>query len=75
MKIRVGFGLGTRSRTNDAERFIEMVEALESRRFDSMWFSDRISGESPDPVVAMAVAAARTTTIKFGMSVMVLPAS
>ncbi len=73
MKIRVGFGLGTRSRTNDAERFVEMVEALEDRRFDSIWFSDRISGEAPDPVVAMSVAAARTTRIKFGMSVMVLP--
>ena len=73
MKIRVGFGLGTRSRTNDAERFVEMVEALEERRFDSIWFSDRISGEAPDPVVAMSVAAARTTRIKFGMSVMVLP--
>ena len=73
MKVRVGFGLGTRSRTHDADRFIEMVEALEERRFDSIWFSDRISGEAPDPVVAMSVAAARTTRIKFGMSVMVLP--
>ncbi len=73
MKIRVGFGLGTRSRTNDAERFVEMVEALEELRFDSIWFSDRISGEAPDPVVAMSVAAARTERIKFGMSVMVLP--
>lgn len=73
MKIRVGFGLGTRSRTNDAERFVEMVESLEEHRFDSIWFSDRISGESPDPVVAMSVAAARTSRIKFGMSVMVLP--
>jgi probable F420-dependent oxidoreductase len=73
MKIRVGFGLGTRSRTHDAERFTEMVDALEAHRFDSVWFSDRISGESPDPVVAMAFAAARTTRIKFGMSVMVLP--
>ena len=73
MKIRVGFGLGTRSRTHDADRFTEMVEALEEHRFDSIWFSDRISGEAPDPVVAMSVAAARTTRIKFGMSVMVLP--
>jgi probable F420-dependent oxidoreductase len=73
MKIRVGFGLGTRSRTHDADRFVDMVEALEEHRFDSIWFSDRISGEAPDPVVAMSVAAARTTRIKFGMSVMVLP--
>lgn len=73
MKIRVGFGLGTRSRTHDRDRFIDLVELLEARRFDSLWFSDRISGEAPDPVVAMAVAAARTERMKFGMSVMVLP--
>ena len=59
MKIRIGFGLGTRSQTHDRERFIALVEGLEERRFDSLWFSDRISGEAPDPVVAMAVAAAR----------------
>jgi len=73
MKIRIGFGLGTRSQTHDRERFIGLVEDLEERRFDSLWFSDRISGEAPDPVVAMAVAAARTERLKFGMSVMVLP--
>lgn len=73
MKIRIGFGLGTRSQTHDRDRFVELVEGLEARRFDSLWFSDRISGEAPDPVVAMAVAAARTERMKFGMSVMVLP--
>lgn len=73
MKVRVGFGLGTRSHTHDGERFVALVEDLERLRFDSLWVSDRISGEAPDPVVAMAVAAARTTRLKFGMSVMVLP--
>jgi len=73
MKVRIGFGLGTRSRTHDQDRFIGLVEDLERLRFDSLWVSDRISGEAPDPVVAMSVAAARTTRLKFGMSVMVLP--
>src|SRR2546423_938639 len=72
MKIRVGFGLGTRTLVND-ERFGLAVDALEQLGFDSLWVSERIGGESPEPVVAMAYAAGRTTRLKLGTSVMVLP--
>lgn len=50
-----------------------VVDALERLKFDSLWFSERIGANAPDPLVAMAYAAGRTTSIKFGMSVMVLP--
>jgi len=73
MKIRIGFGLGTNSLTNDQERFGGFVDDLERLNFDSLWVSERVAGHSPDPVVAMAFAAGRTTRLKFGMSVMVLP--
>ena len=73
MKIRIGFGLGTRSLTNDRDRFDPMVDALEELGFDSLWLSERIGGEAPDPVVGMAYAAGRTRKLKFGTSVMVLP--
>ncbi|MCP5028061.1 MAG: TIGR03619 family F420-dependent LLM class oxidoreductase [Actinomycetia bacterium] len=73
MKIRIGFGLGTRSNTNDQESFGIFVDALENQGWDSLWVSERVSGESPDPMIAMAFAAGRTTRIKFGHSVMVLP--
>lgn len=73
MKIRVGYGLGTRSTTNDFERFAQLVDTLEALRFDSLWLSEKITDHCPDPVVAMAFAAARTTKLKFGTSVMVLP--
>lgn len=72
MKVRVGYGLGVRTRLNDSG-FIDVVDELERLRFDSLWLSERIGGESPDPLVAMSVAAARTTRLKIGMSVMVLP--
>jgi probable F420-dependent oxidoreductase len=72
VKIRIGFGLGVRTLVND-ERFGAAVDALERLRFDSLWVSERIGGESPDPVVAMAYAAGRTTKLKFGTAVMVLP--
>lgn len=72
MKIRVGIGLGVRTTLND-EGFLDVVDALESLRYDSLWLSERIGGEAPDPIVAMSVAAARTKKLKFGTSVMVLP--
>lgn len=72
MKVRIGYGFGVRTRLNDSG-FGDVVDALEALRFDSLWLSERLGGEAPDPLVAMAFAAGRTTRLKFGMSVMVLP--
>jgi probable F420-dependent oxidoreductase len=72
MKVRIGYGFGVRTKLNDAG-FATVVDELERLRFDSLWLSERISGDAPDPLVAMAFAAGRTTKLKFGMSVMVLP--
>ena len=72
MKVRIGVGLGTRSKLHGAE-FGAVVDTLERLRFDSLWLSERITGEAPDPVVAMAFAAGRTTRLKFGMGVLVVP--
>jgi probable F420-dependent oxidoreductase len=73
MKVRIGFGLGTRSLTNDAGRFTAFVDALEGFGFDSLWLSERITGDCPDPLIGLAVAAGRTTKLKLGTSVQVLP--
>lgn len=73
MKVRVGFGLGTRTTTNDAERFAALVDALEAHRFDSLWLSEKVTDDCPDPIVALSFAAARTTRLKLGTSVLVLP--
>ncbi len=73
MKIRIGYGLGTRTVTNEPETFEPFVDALETVGFDSLWLSERITGEAPDPLVALAYAAARTKRLKFGMSVLVVP--
>ena len=72
MKVRIGFGLGVRTSFNDAS-FGDLVDALEELRFDSLWLSERIGSDAPDPVVALAVAVGRTTRLKLGTSVMVLP--
>ncbi|MGZ4729764.1 MAG: TIGR03619 family F420-dependent LLM class oxidoreductase [Acidimicrobiales bacterium] len=73
MKIRIGYGLGTRTVTNEADGFGSFVDDLERLGFDSRWLSERISGEAPDPLIALAYAAARTTRLKFGTSVLVVP--
>ncbi len=72
MKVRIGYGLGTRTRLHGPE-FGAVVDALERLGFDSLWLSEKIGGEAPDPLVAMAYGAGRTERLKFGMSVMVLP--
>ncbi len=46
---------------------------LERLSFDSLWFSERVSGSALDPIVVMSWIAARTRKLKFGPSVMVLP--
>jgi probable F420-dependent oxidoreductase len=73
MKVRVGYGLGTRSLTNDASRFTSFVDALEGHGFDSLWLSERLTGDCPDPLIGLAVAAGRTKKLKLGTSVQVLP--
>jgi probable F420-dependent oxidoreductase len=73
VKVRIGFGSGARGSTDRAARFAEMVDALERNRFDSLWCSERATGPMPDPVVALSFAAGRTTRLKLGTSVQVLP--
>ena len=72
MKVRIGYGLGTQTIV-DQERFAALVDELERLRFDSLWLSERITGTAFDPVVGLAFAAGRTTRLKLGTSVMVLP--
>ena len=73
MKVRVGFGLGTSTTANEADRLAALVDALEAHRFDSLWFSERLTATAPDPLVGMTFAVARTRRLKVGTSVMVLP--
>jgi probable F420-dependent oxidoreductase len=72
MKVRIGFGLGAQ-RGLTSERFIQLVDTLEALRFDSLWLSERVSGDAPDPIIGLSVAAGRTSRLKLGTSVQVLP--
>jgi probable F420-dependent oxidoreductase len=72
VKVRIGYGLGTRA-SSDPERFAALVTGLERQRFDSLWLSERVTGDCPDPIVGLSVAAGLTTRIKLGFSVLVVP--
>jgi probable F420-dependent oxidoreductase len=71
--MRIGYGLGVRTPTIDGARLGDLVDALEDLRFDSLWLSERLGGDCPDPMVGLAFAAARSRKLKLGTSVQVLP--
>jgi probable F420-dependent oxidoreductase len=73
VKVRIAFSLGTGGMNNGVEGFAGLVDDLERLGFDSLWLSERITGPAPDPLAAIAFAAGRTTKLKFGTSVLVLP--
>jgi hypothetical protein len=68
VKIRIGYGLGRESRVSTRATLGPLVDALEERSFDSLWFSERLGSAAPDPIAAMAFAVARTEKLKVGMS-------
>lgn len=72
MKVRVGLGLGN-LRPLDGGGLGALAEAIERHGFDSLWLSERVSGPAPDPLLGLTFAAARTSRIKLGTSVSVLP--
>jgi probable F420-dependent oxidoreductase len=73
VKIRIGYGLGTATPTLDGGRFGALVDSLDELRFDSLWLSERVTGDCPDPMVGLSFAAGRSTRLKLGTSVQVLP--
>jgi probable F420-dependent oxidoreductase len=73
LKIRVGIGLGTMTTAGIPDRFTGIVDRCEELGFDSLWMSERIGAPTPDPLIALAVAAGRTRKLKLGTSVLILP--
>lgn len=72
MKVRIGFGLGVQGLRDD-DRFGQLVDGLDRSGFDSLWLSERVAGDAPDPVVGLSFAAGRSERLKLGTSVQVLP--
>jgi probable F420-dependent oxidoreductase len=70
VKIRFGVGLGA---DTGPDQLAAIVDHLEAIGVDSLWFSELVYSKAVDPFVGMAYALARTTHLKVGTSVAVLP--
>lgn len=70
MKVRIGVGLGAESAP---PAFGEHIDQLEAAGIDSAWFSEIVFSAQVEPFVAMANALGRTTKLKVGTGIAVLP--
>jgi probable F420-dependent oxidoreductase len=74
--IRVGIGfIGWPFPSLDPDVLWEYVDTAEALDVDSIWLSDRIVSSvlSMEPLITLSFMAARTTTLKYGTSVLALP--
>jgi probable F420-dependent oxidoreductase len=75
MSVRVGVQLNAANNPlGSGERFWSVVDGCERLGFDSLWLSERASGPVLDSLSALAAIAGRTKRLKFGSSVLVVPA-
>jgi len=70
LKIRLGIGLGAQTR---AAGFGEAVDKLEANGVDSLWLPEIVYSPAVDPMIGMTHALARTTKLKVGTGISVLP--
>jgi alkanesulfonate monooxygenase SsuD/methylene tetrahydromethanopterin reductase-like flavin-dependent oxidoreductase (luciferase family) len=70
MKVRIGVSPGG---ADEPGGFGAAVDALEAAGVDSLWLPEMVYGSLVDPFIGMAHALARTSRLKVGTGVAVLP--
>jgi len=70
MKVRIGVSLGA---AGVPAQFSAAVDALEKAGVDSLWLPEMVYGSLVDPLIGMTYALARTSRLKVGTGVAVLP--
>lgn len=70
MKVRIGVGLGPGS---GPRGFADVVDHAEVLGVDSLWLPEVVFSEHVDPFIGMAHALSRTSRLKVGTGVAVLP--
>ncbi|MCY3850514.1 MAG: LLM class flavin-dependent oxidoreductase [Acidimicrobiaceae bacterium] len=74
MKIRIGYGIGAVPKLlSRADGLATVVDDLDRLGFDSLWFPERVNSPQLDPIAAMGFVAGRSSRLKFGPAVSVLP--
>src|ERR1700761_4510704 len=70
LKVRIGIALGPWA---DAARYSASVDRLEEQGVDSLWISELVFGSLVEPFIGMTHALARTSRLKVGTGVAILP--
>jgi probable F420-dependent oxidoreductase len=70
MRVRIGVSLGAAGVPSEFEAAVGLLEAA---GIDSLWLPETVYGAAVDPVTGMAFALAKTTRLKVGSGVSVLP--
>jgi probable F420-dependent oxidoreductase len=70
MKVRIGVSLGPAA---TPQGLADAVELLEKARIDSLWLSEVVYGDLVEPFTGMTYALARSSHLKVGTGVAVLP--
>ena len=70
VKIRIGIGIG---RATPTAELPSVVDRLEAAGVDSLWLPEVVYSAQVEPFVGMAYALARTTRLKVGTGVSILP--
>ena len=72
MKVRIGVSLGQAA---VPAVFADAVDRVEALGVDSLWLSEMVFGSLVEPFAGMAYALSRTSRLKVGTGVAVLPAA
>jgi len=70
MKVRIGVSLGS---AGTPAEFAAAVDLLEQARVDSLWLPENVYSPVVEPFTGMAFALSRTTRLKAGTGISVLP--
>jgi probable F420-dependent oxidoreductase len=70
MRVRIGISLGTAGVPGEFEAAVGL---LESARVDSLWLPENVYGPAVEPFTGMTYALAKTTRLKAGSGISVLP--
>ncbi|MEM9134671.1 MAG: LLM class flavin-dependent oxidoreductase [Actinomycetota bacterium] len=70
MKVRIGVAAGPGA-TDDAQRYLRLVDALDDLGYDSVWVPDVITTGVFDPIAALGIAAGRRQRLKVGTHLIV----
>jgi len=69
--VKVRIAVASTNTPADRSSFLQLVEGLDRRGFDTLWLSDTPMTPAIEPLMAIALAAGRTERLKLGTNVVV----